>query len=125
MIRKKLPSIPYLKKKANKVFSDFIRKRDGWRCVLCGSTYLIQNGHLIKRGKKIHLFSELNCHALCSACNYRDNYDHDVYVRWFIEKFGVAKYKKLVDTKEDLKQLKRQDYLDIIEKYSKKVLEKL
>jgi transcription elongation factor Elf1 len=114
---KKLPKLSAVKRKANLTFSNFIRERDGWRCVLCGSTSVVQCGHLIKRGKKIHLFSEVNCHALCSRCNWKDNYDHDVYVMWFIKKYGVRAYDKLVATKENLCQMKRADYLNIIEKY--------
>ena len=117
----KLPSISSLKTRANKVFGDFIKNRDNWTCVLCGKTkenVTITNGHLIKRGKKIHLFSELNCHALCTGCNKLDNYDHDIYVNWFIRKYGLEAYQKLFDTKETLFQIKRYFLLEIIKKYT-------
>lgn len=118
--RKHLPTISKLKAEANRVFGNYIKNRDNWTCVLCGKTKanaVITNGHLIKRGKKIHLFSELNCHALCGGCNKLDNYDHDIYVNWFIRKYGLEAYQELYDTKEILFQIKRNYLEEIIKKY--------
>ena len=118
-----LPSISKLKEKANKLFGDFIKRRDKWTCVLCGKTKenaVITNGHLIKRGKKIHLFSELNCHALCSGCNKLDNYDHDIYVNWFIKVYGLKRYQTLFNSRNKLFQIKRGYLMYIINRYSVK-----
>jgi len=124
--KKSLPSISSLKKKANLLFSNFIRSRDKYTCVLCkfkGDKTTIDNGHLIKRSSKLFLFSELNCHALCKKCNYKDWKDgtyHDVYVAWFIKNYGAFPYADMVERKDSIKQLKRLDYLEIIDKYDQK-----
>jgi hypothetical protein len=118
--KERLPSMSLLLEKANKAFSLFIKERDNWTCVLCGKTKetaIMTNGHLIKRGKKIHLFNELNCHCLCSGCNKLDNYDHDIYVNWFIIVYGLKRYQELVSTKDDLFQIKRGYLIYIINRY--------
>jgi len=112
-----------LVKKADTLLSLFIRARDK-RCALCGSTSNLTNGHLIKRGKKPVRWDESNCFCLCSTCNFRDKVDtnyHGKYVAWFIERYGVEKYKAL----EKLSEVKvpsiwiREKCLQVIEKYGK------
>jgi hypothetical protein len=114
-----LPSLSSLKRKADSLFSKFIINRDK-KCVLCNSTYNLTNGHLIKRGNMSTRYDEINCHCLCSKCNFKDwkvrSY-HDVYIAWFIKSYGTPFYYNLVN-KIGIKQMKRQDYLEIIKKYS-------
>lgn len=86
-----------LVKKADRLLSLFIRARDK-KCVLCGSTINLTNGHLIKRGKKPVRWDENNCFCLCSTCNFRDKVDtnyHGRYVAWFIGRYGLALYEDL------------------------------
>ena len=113
----KLPSIKSLKLRADKVFSIFIRNRDNNKCSLCGSTTNIQCGHLIKRGKMSTRYNVWNCHALCSGCNYKDNFEPQHYISWFLHKEGEVAYLSLVELSKEIKQMKRQDFLDIIKKY--------
>lgn len=90
-------SLKKLVTKADELLSVFIRKRDG-KCVLCGATTKLTNGHLIKRGKKPVRWSPENCFCLCSTCNYRDKVDSDYhgrYVAWYVEKFGLSAYTHL------------------------------
>lgn len=117
-MRKRLPSVKSLKRKADSFFSKFIIARDK-KCVLCSATTELTNGHLIKRGKMSTRYDEINCHALCSGCNYKDNFEPQHYSEWFIKKYGVEEYFELVDTSKEIKQFKRQDFLDIIKKYGK------
>ncbi len=116
--RTKLPSISRLKRKADALFSVFIRNRDKNICVVCGSTKNVQCGHLIKRGKMSTRYDELNCHALCAVCNYLDQYEPWHYTNWFIKKYGAPLYQELYNKSKRLKQMKRLDYEDLIEKYS-------
>jgi rubredoxin len=116
--RHKSPSISKLKKKADAVFSNFIRARDNWTCVLCGRKEIVQCGHLIKRGKAATRYDEINCHCLCSICNFKDQYETWHYATWFIKEYGATMFKDLVEKSKGIKQMKRQDYLDLIEKYA-------
>ena len=115
--KKRLPSISSLKKKADAVFSIFIRNRDGNKCVLCNSTDRVQCGHLIKRGKMATRYDETNCHALCSSCNYKDNFEPWHYACWFIFENSDIAYQALINKSRGIKQMKRIDYEGIIKKY--------
>lgn len=115
--RVRLPPLRALITKADRYFSLFIRHRDK-KCVLCGATDNLTNGHLIKRGKKRVRWDELNCHCLCSRCNYRDNFDHDIYVSWFITQYGALPYQDLVEKSRGTYKPKRDELNEIIRHYS-------
>ena len=117
--RVKLPTIRKLILHADKLFSLFIRNRDK-RCVLCGTTLNLTCGHLIKRGKKAVRWSEINCFCLCSGCNYRDNFDHDIYVAWFIRKYGEENYLYLVERSRGVFKPSREYLNAIIKQYEDK-----
>lgn len=119
IMSKKL-AYPKLLKKADKIFSVWIRNRDDNRCVVCGSDYRVQCGHLIKRGKKRLRFSELNCNAQCASCNFKHNSYPEPYTAWFINKYGKDSYLKLVKISEDKSPYKipRDELESIVEKYS-------
>jgi len=117
---KRLPSIKSIKDKANTLFSNFIKNRDNRTCVLCKSTLSPTAGHLIKRGKMATKFDEGNVFCLCNKCNFKDwktDAYHDVYVAWFIEKYGASKYIVLVEKSKQIKQMKRADFENIIKRY--------
>lgn len=116
--RVKKPSLPKLMKKADKVFSEWIRNRDNHQCVVCGSTYIVQNGHLIARGKKATRFDEKNCNAQCSSCNYKHNFEPQHYTSWFIKKYGEQEYLNLVELSKTIKKFNRYELEELIEKYS-------
>jgi len=62
----------------DKAFSDYIRARDGWRCVVCGRTReitSIQCGHFFSRIGYSTRWDENNAVAQCAACNMRHEYD--------------------------------------------------
>jgi len=114
-------SLPKIIKKADTILSLHIRKKYG-KCVLCGKTTNLTNGHLIKRGKKAVRWDENNCFCLCSICNYRDKVDtdyHGRYIAWFIRKYGLCVYEDL----EEKSQMKvdsmwiRQTCEKVIKKY--------
>ena len=123
MKKKKLPSIPKLMRKADKVFSTHVRTRDG-KCVLdCDKcTKVIQCGHLIRRGKFSVRFDETNCNAQCSYHNFLHNSEPEHYYRWFIKNYGHLPLIDLVDRskiKMKLSTPELRDYLQtIIHKYT-------
>ena len=114
--RVKKPSLPKLMKKADKIFSEWIRNRDQ-HCVLCGTTYQLCNGHLVKRGKHSTRFDEKNCNCLCKRCNFRDEFDHDIYVSWFLKKYGEEEYQDLVKRGHTIKKFNRYELEELIERY--------
>ena len=116
----KQKQLPYLKllKLADAVFSKWIRNRDDWKCLICGATEQIQNGHLIPRGNKSVRFDPYNCSAICSFCNYRDNYWHFYYEVAFLKRYGAEEMVKLSERANVKIKLTRQDLEEIIRKYS-------
>ena len=110
-----------LVKKLDKVFSEYIRLRDGYKCVLCGSRINIQAGHLITRGKYSTRWDEDNVFAQCRSCNYRHEYQPEIYTSWYIEKFGENRYLDLVEKSNVIVKYKNCDLKIMIEYYKRKV----
>lgn len=105
---------------ADAVFSRFIRERDQWKCVVCGSTERVQCGHLIRRGKHTVRFDETNCNAQCSRCNWKHNHFPEAYTIFFIQKYGFQAYIDLhVRAEQTPKGFKwrREDLIAIIHRY--------
>jgi len=115
--RIKLPTIHSLVLKADQKFAAYIRNRDGNKCILCGSTKNPTCGHLIKRGKKATRWDEVNCNCLCSGCNYKDNFEHDHYVLWFLREYGQPMYEDLLERSKCIVKLNREYLTKIIEQY--------
>jgi hypothetical protein len=106
---------------ADAVFSRWIRTRDDYTCVLCGSKIRPQCGHLVKRGKNYVRFDEFNCNCQCANCNQYHNYYPERYTIWFIERYGFAKYKELVNEAMKLptkKTFTKSELKAIIDKYN-------
>jgi len=72
----------------DRVFSLYIRKRDGGTCVLCGSTKNVQCGHLFSRMAYSTRWSSANCFAQCRDCNLRHEWDPYPFFRWARKTFG-------------------------------------
>ncbi len=110
-------SLRGLLRKADLVFSKWIRAREP-KCVLCGSDKNLQAGHLIKRGKRVVRFDIVNVHTLCSGCNYKDNFEHDLYVSWFLKEYGEKTYQALIERSKELKKFSREELEKIIKKFT-------
>lgn len=55
-------------KEADRLFSLFIRQRDGV-CQKCGDNWFLQNAHIISRSYRRVRFDPDNCMALCRKCH--------------------------------------------------------
>lgn len=112
----KKPTLAKLMKEADRVFSLFIRARDK-KCVICGTTERLQNSHLIRRGKKSIRFDEKNCNTNCATHNYLHNIYPETYTQWFIKRYGLDEYEKLIAKSHIVKQFKASELETLIEKY--------
>lgn len=92
--RTKRVPISSLKKRADAVFSLWIRARDK-KCYTCGSKGNLQNGHYVSRSWNLLRYSEVNCHAQCIGCNVFRHGNMDVYAMKLIEQYGPDILKKL------------------------------
>jgi hypothetical protein len=126
---KKPLSYPKLRKKLDRIFSEFIRLRDadsnGYvRCITCGKVYFwrdVDNGHYCERAKLSTRFNELNCHAQCVNCNWTHEGQKMIYREKLVGLYGAQEVKKL----ETLSQISGGDdsisLMYKIEEYQQKV----
>ena len=109
-------SISKLKKKADNVFSKWIRERDK-RCFTCGSISNLQNGHYVSRAINILRYDERNCNAQCVKCNIFNSGAMDTYALRLLSRHGKNILNDLAKDKQKLKSWTRQELEEIITKY--------
>lgn len=93
----KKPSRKTLVKKLDEAVSLYIRNRDK-KCVVCGSTERLTNGHIFSRvaySTRWDVSDDGNCHAQCWPCNFRHERDAYPYNNWYIINFGKDKWDEL------------------------------
>lgn len=128
---KKKPSKSYLIKKADKVFSLYIRQRYAdhrgiAECFTCGKQdhwKKLQCGHFMSRRFYATRWNETNCQVQCAGCNvfrYGEQYKFSINLN--------LKYKR--DVAEEMQTLSKKtmrysvpDLIELIEYYEKKVAE--
>ena len=92
--------------KEDKIFSKYIRKRDG-KCQRCGSLVRYNdkdepishnNSHFITRGNWKVRFNENNCVCLCYPCHQKWGGDErEEYKKFMIKKLGKKGFQKLIE----------------------------
>jgi hypothetical protein len=113
-----------LVKKLDTVFSLFIRNRDDYKCCVCGATKetaVIQCGHLITRSNFATRWDEKNCYAQCSGCNMAHEYHPEMMTHFFVNKFGVEEYNKLVIRSQKPPKFSHEDLIYMIKFYQGKI----
>ena len=118
---KKCKVMPYLSllKQADAVFSKWIRTRDNWTCIVCGTKENIQNGHLIPRGNKAVRYDEKNCDGLCGYDNWRDRFWHHYYEIAWLKRYGVDEMMKLAERASvKVHKIPREELEYIIKRYA-------
>lgn len=111
-------------RQADKTFSDFIRKRDGWTCRNCKKEFhektgQLHNSHFWSRKRWATRFDPENCIALCFYCHYwqfekeKQGIYRDVMISWL----GQEKYAELEGrSKKDMKKYDAiKNFMDWIE----------
>lgn len=75
----------------DKVFSEYIRRRDKGVCITCGKRQdwkLTDAGHYIRRGIFQFRWHEKNVHCQCKRCNSWLEGEKDIYRQKMIELYG-------------------------------------
>lgn len=112
---KRKDSISSLKKKADQVFSKWVRAREPY-CVTCGSRNNLQAGHYVSRSWNALRYSEVNVHTQCSGCNIFKRGNMDEYARFLIKKYGPGILNQLAK-KKVVHQFTRSELETLISKY--------
>lgn len=111
-------TVSSLKRKADKVFSIFIRKRDGV-CFTCGSRRNLQCGHFISRSHNATRYDELNCWTQCVGCNVFKNGNMAEFSYRLLKKIGQEKFTALIKKGRQIKQFTVKELEKIIKTYEK------
>ena len=128
----KSPTKTALRKKADSVFSTFIRLRDSNKqwvvvCPLCWAKLprkQAQNMHFIKRSCWFYRYDEANCNAWCYRCNVILNWNYIAYTRWMQKKYGIEYVDNMISESKKLhKERSKADYQEIINNYSTKIIQ--
>lgn len=129
MIPKSNPKVkrkPNLKLKLDRVFSEFIRKRDSnngyFKCISCGQIKPYNQadcGHYINRQHMSTRFHEMNCNAQCRSCNRFDEGNIQGYRKGLIAKYGERLVNILELKKHQSRSYSDFEYAALIKHYQK------
>jgi hypothetical protein len=105
------PGIPALIKKADDIYSVYVRLKyvneyGNCQCVTCGKWGRWQdadNGHFIGRQFKVLRYNDKNCHPQCRECNRFNEGRKDLYEKFIIKTYGENVLLWLKANKKDRK----------------------
>jgi len=129
-MRSKKPSRSKLVKLADKVFSEFIRRRNAnelgiTECFTCGKVdhwKKLQCGHFQSRKHYNTRWNETNCQVQCAGCNvfrYGEQYKFGLYLD---KKFGGKMSEKLMQDARKTIKLSNFEIQEIIDHYKNEIL---
>lgn len=126
----KWPSRSKLVKKADSVFSTFIRLRDSdkkgfVKCPLCWCKVhwkKAQNMHFITRACRFYRYDEDNCHAWCMRCNVILNGNYIEYTRYMQNRYGISAIDQMRVNAKKIFKLNNAGLQEIIDTYTNKIL---
>lgn len=117
-----------LKAKADRVFSEYVRKRDSkngyFVCISCGRILPYEQadcGHYINRIHMATRYSEINCNAQCRKCNRFDEGNMSGYRQGLVKKYGEQRVLLLEMQKNDTKKYSNFEYQALIQHYQKEI----
>jgi hypothetical protein len=125
---------------ADKLFGDYIKKRDSDKdgnitCVCCkqkfnlsdktndGSSYIVQPLHFVSRSVYSQRFNENQVYAGCCFCNLKmylhpEGKEVEVYQIKLIETLGIVEVMRMVAQKRNVNKLSVADIKEVIQKYT-------
>lgn len=118
-------TVKSLKKKADTVFSQYVRYRDGVRrtdgwyseCITCGTEKPLkqmQAGHFVSRRVNILRFDERNVNAQCYACNVMRYGEQYMYAKQLDLKYGDGTADELMSQRHQTHKFKVPELEQII-----------
>ena len=95
---KKALRLTALKRRLDRIFSEYIRLRDAdangcCRCISCGAIHPWKEtdcGHYVNRSHLSTRYDGKNCNAQCRRCNRFDEGNQIGYTRGLIKKYGIG-----------------------------------
>lgn len=129
--RKKLPTFKSLETKLDRVFSEYIRRRDADEegraaCSTCRRVAHwkeLQCGHWIKRQHRSTRWDDRNCAVQCGACNLYKSGAMDDFAGYLLERYGKETVEELLALKRKTVKHTRADLEEMIERFQQKIVE--
>lgn len=129
--RRKLLPLKSLEKKLDKVFSEYIRRRDADEnenayCVTCGRVSHwreLQCGHWVKRQHRSTRWEVTNAAAQCAGCNLYKSGAMDEFAGYLLGRYGSETVEELLRKKKEVTKHTRQDLEEMIALYQSKLAE--
>lgn len=127
---KKKPTLSGLKKKAWKIVSEFVRRKDADEggttvCFTCGAylhwKYDAQAGHAIPGRHNAVLLDTEIIRPQCYACNCHRRGMHHIFATKLIQEHGMAWWESKLEQARQVVKYTRSDLEDLIESYKKKL----
>lgn len=121
--------MPKLEKKLDKVFSEYIRKRDcdeggTTQCVTCGAYKYwkdIDAGHFVKRQYRSLRWDERNVHPQCTRCNHFMSGRQDDMAAYIIRLYGDETFREIMSLKYQTKKHTRLELEEMIFYFKQKI----
>ena len=116
-------------KKLDKIFSEYIRRRDadenGYvKCCTCPTVSHWKEmdcGHWMLRGNKGTRFDERNCHAQCRTCNTHEDGMYDEHSSYIMHKHGLNALSDLVYNARHESHFMQHEIDELVEIYKQKI----
>lgn len=126
----KAPSRSKLVRKADSIFSTYIRLRDAdkhgiVKCPLCWAKVhwkKAQNMHFITRACWFYRYDETNCHWGCMRCNVILNWNYIAYTRYMQNKYWIETVDHMIAESKKIHKLSASEIQTIIETYTNKII---
>jgi hypothetical protein len=120
----KKPTYASLKRKLDKAWSEFIRRRDADRngntsCVTCGSRMHwkeIQCGHFVQRHYLAGRWHEDNTFPQCVGCNVFRRGAYPEFAEYLLKTFGASRIGELISLKREKVKYTRSDLEEMLER---------
>lgn len=119
-------SVSKAKKDLDRIFSEYIRRRDGGVCFTCGKQddwKRMQNGHFVTRSANSTRFDEVNCNCQCVGCNVFKYGNMVAYSINIVRKYGPGMIERLHKKGQQVKQWTVPELQEMIRTYKLKIQE--
>lgn len=120
------PSVSKLKKKLDRIFSEYTRKKHAFLdgntcCVTCGRIghwKQMHAGHFMSRRHNATRYNDMNVHSQCPFCNLYGSGEQFKYGKFIDAKYGEGTADMLNGLSKEIKQWKRCELEELIEEYN-------
>lgn len=117
------PSVTTLRRKLDKVFSEYIRRRDADEegygiCITCRKRALLECGHFIPRQHAATRFLPENSAGQCARCNRWLHGDQAEYYTVLVRRIGQEAVDELMRLKRTTKKHSIAELQELIDKFS-------